>query len=356
MSVNVAIVGCGNIAATHAEALRQLGQPLVAVVDRSQEKAEAFARQWGAGAAYDQLDAVLGDGVDCVHLCTPPALHYPMVKAILSAGKHVVCEKPLCLDAGEAKELAELAAAKGVVGAVNFNVRYHAACQQARQTVSSPDFGPVHLISGSYKQEFHALPAPYLWRYQPQLAGNMRAVTEIGSHWIDLARYWTGLEIQAVSATFGKFSPQRMVEDGMMYPDSHATGERVTVDTEDAAVVTFRFDNGALGSMLLSEVSHGRTNEVQMDVSSGTHSVWWNSEDPYRLSQSTKNAGIQSQVYAFSGGFPNTFTSFFEEVYKAINHTGEGDFPSLLDGYRNVAVCEAIYQSASHHSAWTAVD
>lgn len=355
--MNVAIIGCGGIANVHAQALGQLRQNLVLAIDRDLAKANDFKEKWGAAAASNNWLDTLGPGVDCVHLCTPPALHYEMAKEILAAGKHLVCEKPLTLDAGEAKELFTLAQDNHLLAAVNFNVRFHEACQRARETVAAKDFGPIQLIHGTYFQEFHLLPTEYLWRYLPKLSGKMRAVTEIGSHWIDLARYWTGLEVAAVSATLGKFNPQRVVDGGVMYPHGHTPGEEIVVDTEDAAAVTLRFSNGALGSMLISEVSSGRSNRLALEVSSGGGAVWWNSEDPYRLNQSEgKSSGVKAVVNAFGGGFPNTFSAFFNRVYTAMDsghfELAEADFPTVYDGYVNSAVCDAIWQSAQNQSAW----
>lgn len=356
--MRVAIVGCGNIANRHALALSQLGFGVSLVVNHTLAKAQAFREQWNAEKASDQFETLLAPEIDCVHVCTPPALHYQMVKQLLEAGKHVVCEKPLCLSAAEARELMDLGAKKHLLTAVNFNVRYHEACQRAKTLISSEEFGAPCLISGSYKQEFHVLPNAYMWRYIPSLGGDMRAVTEIGSHWIDLVRYWTGLEITAVSAAFGKFSPDRFLKDGTMYPTKQEGSEPIRVDSEDAAAVTLRFSNGALGSLLLSEVSHGRNNAVQLEVSSARKSVWWCSEDPYRLYQSAKFAGVQAQTNAFGGGFPDTFTDFFRAVYASLekgDYLDAPQFPTFYDGYRNAAVCEAIFKSAENNSAWMEV-
>lgn len=354
--MNAAIVGTGNIAATHAKALRGLGQNLVVVVDKDLEKAQAFAKRWGAGRASAELTEALAPDVEVVHVCTPPALHYQMLKTILQAKKHVISEKPLCLDMQEAKELAALAGETGVLTAVNFNVRYHEACHRAKEAIAAPEFGKPRLISGWYKQEFHVLPTGYSWRYQPGLGGKMRAVTEIGSHWVDLARFWTGLEIEAVSASFGKFDPERVVVDGQMYPKSHGGGEEITVDTEDAAIVTLRFSDGALGTVLLSEVSHGRSNSVLMEVSGGSDSLWWCSENPYCLNHAKARQGVNSMVNAFGGGFPDTFAGFFEDVYATLEKGSTvGGFPSFTDGYINAAVCEAIYQSASQNGIFVPV-
>lgn len=360
--MNIAIVGCGNIADTHAGALAQLGQKLVAAVDRNEERAAAFALKWHADRFSTQFADALTEEVDCVHVCTPPALHYEMLKQILLAGKHVICEKPLCLKKEQARELWELAEKNKLVAAVNFNVRYHEACGRAKALITAADFGNIHLISGSYKQEFHVLPTQYMWRYMPELAGPMRAVTEIGSHWIDLVRFWTGLEITKVSATFGCFHPERTIKDGMMYPRQAGDEmEKVVVASEDAACVTFRFSGGALGTLLLSEVSHGRSNQVRLEVSSARQSVWWDSESPYQLHQARKSSGVITNVNAFGGGFPDTFAGFFQDIYQTLNSRNQQSaeykcmYPSFFDGYQNIAVCEAIYQSAVNDSCWVEV-
>ena len=355
--MKVAIVGAGNIAGTHAKALRGLEQTIELAVGRDLAATQVFAKKWNVPKASDRFEDALAPEIDCVHLCTPPALHYEMAKAVIQAGKHIVCEKPLCLDAAQARELAALAREKNVLAAVNFNVRYHEACGRARAMIADKNFGDVHLIHGSYLQEFHVLPAMYMWRYIPEVGGNMRAVTEIGSHWIDLVRYWTGLEIEAVSADFGRFNPDRVLKDGSMYPPGEAKGESIRVDSEDAAVVMLRFSNGAIGSLLLSEVSHGRSNAVSLEVSSGKRSVWWCSEDPYRLNSAEKFSGVNGAVNAFGGGFPDTFTAFFSEVYAALaaGNFHNGGFPSFEDGAANAAVCQAIGQSAANQSKWTEV-
>lgn len=356
--MNAAIIGSGFIAGVHAQALLELGHTIAAVVNANVKSAEVFAEKYRAECFGDDLTLALKDNIDCVHICTPPALHYEAVKAALSAGKHVICEKPMCLDPYEAKELMLLAGERKLVGAVNFNVRFYDACSKAREFIFSPEFGDICLIHGSYLQEFHALPAEYSWRYKPELAGQMRATTEIGSHWIDLVRFWTGLEIKEVSANYGKFTPDRYVADGIMCRDRKENSKKITVTSDDAAVISIRFSNGAIGSLLLSEVSHGRNNRISIEVTGTNQSVWWNSEDPYCLNSSQKYAGVNTRINAFSGGFPNTFKAFFEEVYKDVERgrpSGEPVYPTFYDGYVNSAVCAAVYESAGNNSAWVRV-
>ena len=356
--MKIAIIGCGFIAATHAQALKGMNLPIAVAVDANPLAAKAFAEQWDIPEHTDSFERVLEEDIGVVHVCTPPTLHYDMVRRIILAGKHVICEKPLCLDPAQAKDLENLAWEKGIISAVNFNVRFHEACSRIRAAVTSENFGRVCLIKGSYEQEFHVLPADYMWRYQKELAGPMRATTEIGSHWIDLARFLTGLEILEVSATYGKFTPDRYVKDNIMYEEEQPGAEKITVDTDDAVCAVLKFSDGALGSLLLSEVTCGKNNYVSMEISGSRQSVSWNSEDPYKVCTASKFAGVNSSVNAFGGGFPDTFTAFFTEVYRDIlagKRSEAPTYPTFKDGYINAAVCSAIYESANNHSAWTEV-
>lgn len=357
--MKIAIVGCGNIANTHAQELTGMGLTISVAVNRVNTKtAEEFARKWNIKEYTDDFDRVLKEDITTVHVCTPPTLHYEMVKKIILAGKNVICEKPLCLKSEEAKELADLAKEKGVITAVNFNVRYHEACHRMRNKINSEDFGRICLIHGTYEQEFHVLPADYMWRYQEELAGPMRATTEIGSHWIDLVRFMTNLEIIEVSATYGKFTPERYVKDHMMYDTELPGSTKIVVNSEDAAVVALRFSNGALGNLFLSEVTQGRSNYVSMEISGTKKSVRWNSENPYQLHSSSKFSGELCETNAFGGGFPTTFSSFFKEVYSDIlsgTASSAPKYPTFYDGYINASVCEAIYESANNNSKWTEV-
>ncbi len=354
-----AIVGNGFAARMHARALKGLGHTLSAVVGADAERAAAFARDWGAERSGVEIGLALSGDVGCVHVCTPPELHYPFVREALRAGKHVLCEKPLTIDPRQAGELARLAEGKGLVAAVGFNARFHAACGEARAKIAGGAVGDLRLVHGSYLQEFHALPDAWGWRYRPELAGPMWAVTEIGSHWVDLARHLTGLEVRAVSASFGRFARDRHLAGGVMYAEAREGSRPVRVESEDAALVSLRFSNGALGNVVLSEVSHGRINRLEIEICGSDGSVFWNSEDPYRLGTARKGGGVASGVHAFSGGFSDTFASLFEAVYRDIEAgkpSREPAYPDFRDGWRNAAVCAAIARSAAADSAWVEVE
>lgn len=351
--MKVAIIGCGFIANTHAKAIRAMGHELYIAVDSSAESAGRFAEKWGAKKTGSYIEDALAPEIDAVHICTPPLTHYELVKKVIAAGKHVICEKPLCPDPVKAKELYELAKASGKVHATNFNVRYHEACGRAKGIISDRSFGDILFIHGTYLQEFHVLPTDYSWRYKPELAGPMRATTEIGSHILDLMRFWTGLEITAVSANFGAFTPDRYVKDGVMYRENKEGAEKIRVESDDVAMASLRFSNGAVGNMLISEISHGRSNYVKLEVSGTERSVWWESENPYHLhTASGMRGGALDRLNAFGGGFPDTFQSLFEDIYAAIQ--GEDRrYPSFYDGYMSSLICDTIYLSAQSGGKWT---
>lgn len=357
--MKVAILGVGSIAATHVENLTSLGHEIVMAVGRDLSKTKKFADRWNIKKySIDYRDAFSPD-IDVVHICTPPTLHYEMAKGALNAGKHVVCEKPLCIDPKEAKELMELAKKVGTVNAVNFNVRFHDACRQIKDIVSSEDFGQIHLIHGSYLQEFHILPTNYMWRYIEDLGGAMRATTEIGSHWIDLVRYLSGLEIVEVNANFAGFNPVRYVKDGVMYDTEREGSEKIEVNSEDATAVLLKFSNGAIGTMLLSEISHGRKNKLSVEISSSESNIWWDSEDHHIINQGTRNKGTRVDVNPFASGFANTFKNSFSEIYKEIEEGKPSNcpnYPVFKDGYINAAVCDAICKSAKNNSIWMEVE
>lgn len=353
-----AIWGSGQIAETHAEMLRANGIAIAAVVSRRAEAARDFAVRWDIPAYGTDPALLFQEDICAVHICTPPALHYEMALECLRRGKHVLCEKPLCLGDDEARTLTRLAEEKGLVCAVNFNVRFHDACQAARAIVQSPDFGRVLLIHGSYLQEFGSLPAPKDWRYDPRLAGNMHAVTEIGSHWVDIAQHISGKRITAVSAQFGAFWPVRQEAGGVMYPDPAPDRIPCPVDSEDAAVLSLRFEGGAIGAVTLSEVSPGRYNHLSLEITGEHGNIWWNAEQSSTLCFARRDGSVRSQLFPFSGAFSGTFRQLMAAFYRDIAAGGASpnpDYPTFRDGLRNAALCNAIYESASGNGRWVAL-
>ncbi len=346
--MKTAIIGTGGIARVHAAALQELGHTISLVTGHSAAEAELFAGEVGCGRFSDHLTQEMLADVDCVHICVPPENHAEFIKTCLSAGRHILCEKPLSLSADEAAELAALAKARGIVAAVNFNNRFYPACDRVRSAAA--DMDRIVLVQGHYRQEFHILPAQYSWRYREAL----RATTEIGSHFIDLMRYLTGLEAEAVSASFLNATPDRRVRDGIMYADGE--GEPVTVSSEDAAAVMFRLTGGALASAVFSEISPGRSNDLTIEISSPGKSVSWCSERPYETVTGEPGGGLVHRCDAFGGGFSDTFRDGFQAFYQTVE-SGIPDprLATFQDGAVNAAVCAAILESAHSNGEFVEV-
>ncbi|HEY3476831.1 MAG TPA: Gfo/Idh/MocA family oxidoreductase, partial [Anaerolineales bacterium] len=209
-TIGVGVAGTGFIGPAHVEGLRRNGIRVLGLLGSTKEKAEAKAADLGVPRIYSSLNEMLADpDVDVVHLATPNHLHHPHAKAALLAGKHVVCEKPLAMTSTESAELVKLAQETGLVNAVNFNIRMYPLVQQARSMVQSGELGDLFILQGSYLQDWLLLPTDWNWRLEPDLGGTLRAVGDIGSHWLDLLTFITGLRVEEVYADFKTFHPIR---------------------------------------------------------------------------------------------------------------------------------------------------
>ena len=190
--IGAAVIGTGFIGTVHVEALRRIGVQVRGVLGSNPERGALRAEALGVPRAYGSLDELLADPmVQVVHVTSPNDLHVSQTKAILTAGRHVVCEKPLAMTATGSAELVELAAVSGLINATNFNIRYYPLNQQARETVADGTLGEVRLVTGRYFQDWLTLESDWNWRLQPDRGGALRAVGDIGSHWLDLMTYVT---------------------------------------------------------------------------------------------------------------------------------------------------------------------
>ena len=257
--IKAAVVGTGFIGVVHVEALRRLGIEVTGIVGSSPERAAEKAKSAALPAPYPSFEAMLADpAVDVVHLTTPNRLHFEQARAALAAGKHVVCEKPLAMTSAETGELLRLAEESGLVHAVNFNIRFYPQCQEARARVRAGEIGDVRLVSGGYLQDWLLLETDWNWRLDPAAGGALRAVGDIGSHWLDLVQFVTGRKVEAVLADLTTFIGVRKQPTGPVETFSGATaGETVDtpMETEDAAGILLRLSGGARGVLTVSQVS-----------------------------------------------------------------------------------------------------
>ena len=356
--MNIAVIGYGMMGQSHIKALKAMGHSVKLVIGRDLGRTKQFAMENGIPFYGTSFASLVTHEIQVVHICTPPANHYALIKQALEHHMHVICEKPFVLDNAEGEELVQLVKRNNLIGAVGFNVRYHEACQHAKLLVEKGQIGEVLLVHGSYLQEFHALPAFYSWRYQPESAGSMLATTEIGSHWIDLMRYLTGKDIEAVSANFRGFFSKRILSNGMMYHEETAEGEPVKVDSENVALLNFRLTGGSLANVVLSEITPGRYNYLDMTVTGSKGSFWWNSEELNRLHMGKKSLPVETEVLAFADGFGSSVQKMLEAIYYDIEKEDVSTNPSYAtfeDGLMNTKICNAIYKSAFNEAKWEVI-
>jgi predicted dehydrogenase len=351
------VVGTGFIGAVHVDALRRLGVEVTGVVGSSPERAEAKR----LAPAYESYDALLADArVDVVHLTTPNHLHYPQVKAALEAGKHVVCEKPLALTATESQELLALAERSGLVHCTNFNIRFYPQVQEAH---AGGELGEVWNVHGGYLQDWLLFPTDWNWRLEPDQGGTLRAVADIGSHWLDLVQFVTGLEVEQVFADLATTIPVRQRPTNRVETFA-AAGEVERVDvpmsTEDLGHILVRFRGGARGSCVISQVAAGRKNAISFEIGGAQGSLAWRGEQPEELwlgHRDEPNATLlrnpalmaassraTTQLPAgHAEGFADTFRELYRAVYRAVA-TGEpgDDYPTFRAGHVENVLGEAV--------------
>ena len=214
-NIGVAVIGAGFIGPVHVEALQRLGVPVVGILAATPEETRGAAAKLGLAKAYSALDELLADpAVQVVHITTPNRFHFEMASAALRAGKHVLCEKPLAMNSTESAELVDLARETGLAAGVNYNVRFYPLCLEARDMVRRGDLGDVYSICGSYVQDWLFYPTDYNWRVLAEEGGALRAVADIGTHWLDLIHSITGLEVEAVCADLKTVHPIRQRPKG----------------------------------------------------------------------------------------------------------------------------------------------
>lgn len=359
-NVRAGIVGLGFIGEVHARAVRAAGGTLVAVADGTTDGIRAKAHRLGAMRGLPSAEAVIGSpDVDVVHLCTPNHLHAPLARLALEAGKHVVCEKPLATTRADAESLADLADKTDRIAAVPFVYRYYPTVREARHLVHSGASGPVRLIHGSYLQDWLSSPKDHNWRVDPILGGASRTFADIGVHWCDLVEFVTGHRITAVAARLLTTFPERAVSGGAS-----------SVATEDAALLTFETDHGAVGSLVASQVTPGRKNRLWFSLDGADKSLAFDQELPETLwvGSRDKTTVLARGSEDFSRdarrlsvlppghpqGFQDCFNGFVTDVYAAIAGESPEGLPQFSDGLRAAVLTEAVLRSSSTR-AWVEV-
>jgi predicted dehydrogenase len=378
--IGSAIVGAGFIGPVHVEALRRIGVLVTGILGIDEAESRRSAAALGLPRAYLSFEEILEDPrATSVHIASPNRLHFEMARRALEAGKHVLCEKPLAMDSRESSELVRIARRSGRAAGVNYNVRFYPLCIEARERARAGGVGPIHSIVGSYVQDWLLLPTDYNWRVLAEEGGALRAVADIGTHWLDLAQHIAGMEVEEVCADLKTLHPVRRRPTGEVQTFRGKEGpppavEPVDIATEDMGAVLLRFRGGARGCLWVSQATAGRKNCLRFEIAGARGTMAWNSERPEELWIGRREApselllrdpallsGPARRAASYPGGhaegFPDTFKNLFRAFYDHIR-CGAPDapapFPTFEDGHREIVLCEAIL--ASHREGrWVEV-
>lgn len=370
-NITAAVIGAGFIGPVHVEALQRLGMPVAGILAATPEETRGAAAKLGLPKAYASLDELLDDPtVQVIHITTPNRYHFDMASAALRAGKHVLCEKPLAMNSAESASLVKLAAEAKRAAGVNYNVRFYPLCLEARDMARRGDLGEVYSICGSYVQDWLFYPTDYNWRVLAEEGGALRAVADIGTHWLDLVQFITGLEVEAVCADLKTVHPIRQRPKGEVQTfkgneETIIATEAVEITTEDYGAVMLRFQGGGRGMLWTSQVTAGRKNCLRFEIAGAKQALSWCSEAPNELwighreraneslirdpgLLSTYARGFINYPGGHNEGFPDTFKQIYRAFYDYIvtgDFTAPPTFPTFADGHREIVLCEAILKS-----------
>jgi predicted dehydrogenase len=265
------------------------------------------------------------------------------------------------------------------VHAVCYNMRFYPLCHQMRSMVASGSIGEPRLVTGSYLQDWLLLPTDWNWRLEPAKAGALRAVADIGSHWLDLARFVTGRRIVEVMAELHTTVPLRSHPAGPVETFALASRDEPLIEeqmsSDDAAGLLLRMEDGTRGVVAVSQVSAGRKNSVRIEVDGSESALAWFSEDPDRLwighrgrpneilhrDPSLADPAVRELIGYPGGhveGYPDTFRALFARVYADIERGGpsrEPAYPTFTDGDDALRVLDAVQRSAAEQR-WVEVE
>ena len=303
--------------------------------------------------------------IDFVSIATPNHMHFPVAKAAVEAGFHVVCDKPLTLTLAEAEQLAAVVAASPNVFAVTHNYTGYPLVRQAREMIRSGELGEIQAIRTEYIQGWLRTrlesegQKQAAWRTDPTKSGAAGCFGDIGTHAYNLGRSMTGLLPEKISAHLEIFVPGRPLDDY-----GHAV---------------IRYENGALGTVTASQISHGRENDLRIQIDGTLGSLEWHQEEPNKMI--VRHNGKPHFIYTrdpnapytneagraacrLPSGHPEAFFEAFANVYRAafdamaeVATTGKTErtntvYPNIHDGVEGMYFIEQSVASSKAGGAW----
>ena len=372
----VAILGAGMIGDVHRRAATLAGAQILGVMASTPERSRQVAEEWGVEQAYGSIEEVAESKAEIVHICTPNASHVGYAVALMEAGKHVLCEKPLGISLADAQHAAEVAKDTGVINTIPFAYRFHPMAREMRARVQAEEFGALNLMHGSYLQDWLLNPKATSWRVDPKAGGPSRAFGDIGSHWCDLLEWVTGDRIARLVATISITIKQRPASTAATMSAVESDAPLVDVQTEDSALILFRTASDIAGSAVISQLSAGRKNRLWMEVD-GMHQsaafdqelgeqLWIGDDEGARVLVRDPNHGSAEQrrlsmlPAGHAQGYAQCFENYVADSYAAVDaRAGHGHLPdglpTFVDGARAAEICDAMLRSASS-GEWVNVD
>jgi predicted dehydrogenase len=374
-----AVIGVGFVGRAHVDAIRRLGIPIRGILGSSKERGEESRKALGLERSYSSLDELAADSaVTAVHICTPNHVHFEQSGKLLRAGKHVLCEKPLAMDSRESAMLVQIVKETGRVGGVAYNLRFYPLCQEAHAMIRRGDIGTPHTAHGKFLQDWLLHPTDWNWRLEQNLGGELRAVSDIGTHVMDLLMFLTGKKIMEVCADLATVVPVRRKPRGRVetFKKADAAGyDDMDMTTDDYATILLHFTDGMRGLVTVSQVSAGHKCGLGFGIDGSKGSLWWEGENPNQLfigRRESPNGSLikdpslmapEARRYAMypgghAEGYPDTFMQLFRDFYEYIE---AGDlkaprtFPTFETGHHEMLLCDAVLKS-SQTKSWQPVE
>ncbi|HEX4424421.1 MAG TPA: Gfo/Idh/MocA family oxidoreductase [Terriglobales bacterium] len=369
-NLRAAIIGLGFVGRAHLEALRRRGIVVQGILGSAPERSKEACKALNLDRAYTSLDELAQDkSVDVVHICTPNNVHFEQTKVLMEAGKHVMCEKPLAMDTGESAGMIDLAKKHNRVGGVTHNLRYYPLCQEARSLVASGAIGEPRLVHGGFLQDWLLYPSDWNWRLESKLGGEMRVVSDIGTHWLDLTTWITGRKVTELCADLATVVPVRQKPRGRVetfQKRGEGAFDEIKITNDDYASVLLHFEGSLHGVMTVSQVSAGRKCNLWFEIDGSEGSLAWNAESPNILWIGRRDEANQSMIKdpalmtpeargyaAYPGGhaegYPDTFAQLFKDFYAYIqagDFKAPRTFPTFETGHEELILCDTIAASA----------
>ena len=377
-TLRAGIIGTGFIGPVHIEGLKRLGVQVTAICG-STKNAKATADKWGITEVYGDYDYAAmyrSPNVDVVHITSPNKVHVEQSLAALAAGKHIVCEKPLGMTAKETAKVVAAVKKKGApVFAVNYMCRFFPAVLQMRAMIARGELGQIIHVQGHFFQDWLLQATDYNWRLLASEGGKLRAVGDIGTHWIDAVSFILGAKATNAFAHIETFHKTRYRPTGEVQTFAKIDPKTMVpykVDTEDFGSLLLKFGkakhgfvNGAHANASISQVAAGWKCDLSLGIYGTKGSVQWSLQQPNEILVGRRDepnqilqratAGFSEDVKGFTdypGGHPEGFPDSHKMHSRAVyEHIASGRktpvlFATAEDGHHEVKLCEAVLKSS----------